>query len=86
MPQSAAKLPTNLPDDLPVLLIWGDADGTVVPSAIDKARDFIKHYQDIALEGQRHWLMVEAKDVVTEKIAQWLESLASFRPECRANF
>jgi pimeloyl-ACP methyl ester carboxylesterase len=80
----AAKLPTNLPDDLPVLFIWGTADGTAVRSVINRARKFIKHYHDIALEGRSHWLMVEAKDDVTENVAQWLDRLTRFGPQCRA--
>ena len=49
---------------------------TVLPFAITKSREYIQRYQDIALEGRRHWLMVDAKDEITESILKWLEGLS----------
>lgn len=73
----AARLPPNLRSDLPVLFLWGTRDHTVVPSVIRKTTKFIPRFQDIALEGRGHWVMVEAKDEVTRHIADWLKSLGS---------
>jgi soluble epoxide hydrolase/lipid-phosphate phosphatase len=66
----------DLRPDLPYLFIWGTKDPTAVPSAIAKSRKYIPRYQDIALEGRRHWLMVEAKHEITESIIKWLEGLS----------
>ena len=57
--------------------MWGTKDQTAAPAVIEKSRKFIPRYQDIALEGRGHWLMVEAKEEVTDTIANWLESLTS---------
>ncbi|KAJ3808309.1 epoxide hydrolase [Lentinula aff. lateritia] len=72
----AAKLSPNLPPDLPVLFIWGTRDTTTTSSLIHKAHKFIPRLQDLALEEKGHWILVEARDTITEKIAQWLEDLA----------
>ena len=70
----AANLGPNLPDDLPVLFLQGTLD-TVTTSLIDKAGNFVKLYETVKLEGRGHWLMIEAKDEVTDKIANWLDGL-----------
>jgi len=69
-------LSVNLRPDLPYLFIWGTKDTTALPFAITKSREYIPRYQDIALEGRRHWLMVEAKHEITESIVKWLEGLS----------
>ncbi|KAF8165643.1 Alpha/Beta hydrolase protein [Crassisporium funariophilum] len=77
----AADLPANLSSDLPFLFIWGTKDATATPFVINKSRKFIDRYQDIALEGRGHWLMVEAKDEITSTVIDWLEGLTSSRPK-----
>jgi len=74
---SAAQLSSNPPPSLPVLTIWGTKDLTAVPSAISNARKYIKDLQDVALEDKGHWVLVEAKNEVTEKVLSWLKGLAS---------
>ncbi|RXW25452.1 hypothetical protein EST38_g443 [Candolleomyces aberdarensis] len=76
----AARLPAALSADLPYLFIWGTHDPTATPFVINKARKFISKYQDIAIEGRGHWLMVEAKDEVTKHISEWLEHLTCSHP------
>jgi soluble epoxide hydrolase/lipid-phosphate phosphatase len=71
--EQAAKLPSNLRSDFPVLFFWGTADPTCTQSLIQKSYKFIPRLQDIPLEFVGHWLMVEAKDIVTEKVLRWLE-------------
>uniref|UniRef100_A0A0W0GB13 AB hydrolase-1 domain-containing protein n=1 Tax=Moniliophthora roreri TaxID=221103 RepID=A0A0W0GB13_MONRR len=71
----AANLPSNLRPDLPVLFIWGTLDKTTTKMMICKAHEFIPRLQDVALEGRGHWLMVEAKDEITERVMGWLEGL-----------
>jgi len=75
------ELSANLRSDLPFLFIWGTKDPTATPFVINKSRKFITRYQDIALEGRGHWLMVEAKDEITENIIKWLEGLTSTRSQ-----
>jgi soluble epoxide hydrolase/lipid-phosphate phosphatase len=66
--------------DLPYLFIWGTKDSTVVSHVVNKAQKFIPWYQDIAIEGRGHWLMVEAKDEITEQVINWLDELTCSRP------
>ncbi|PFH51333.1 hypothetical protein AMATHDRAFT_191653 [Amanita thiersii Skay4041] len=77
----AADLPSNLRADLPVLFIWGTADATTTPFLIEKSHKFISRLQDVALEGKGHWVMIEARDEVTEIIANWLQGLTSSHPQ-----
>ena len=71
-----AGLSPNLRPDLPYLIIWGTKDPTTLPFAINKSKEYIPKFQDIALEGRHHWLMLEAKDEITESIVKWLEGLS----------
>ncbi|KAF9057886.1 epoxide hydrolase [Panaeolus papilionaceus] len=73
--EMAAALPSNLRADLPVLFMWGTKDATATSFVINKSRKFIKRYQDFAVEGKGHWLMVEAKSEVTLQVIRWLEAL-----------
>ena len=73
-------LPANLNPDLPVLFIWGTQDLTTTSFLITKSHKFIPRLQDVALEGIGHWVMVEAKDEVTEIVDSWLRRLTSSFP------
>lgn len=71
----AAGLPTQLRADLPVLFIYGTLDPTAPAVTIKNASKFIPRYQDVAVQGKGHWLMIEAKDSITGKVLSWLQSL-----------
>jgi len=73
--ESTANLNSNLSDDLSVLYLWGTLDIVVATSDIDKAKNFIKLFQVVTLEGRGHWLMIEAKNEVTDRIADWIDGL-----------
>ena len=73
---SAAELSPNLPADLPALTIWGTKDFVAIPSAIKHAHNFIAKLEDVPIEGKGHWILLEAKDDVTEKVTSWLHSLS----------
>ncbi|KAJ8503365.1 hypothetical protein ONZ45_g10924 [Pleurotus djamor] len=73
--EKEAKLSPKLREDLPVLFFWGTKDPTCASIVIEKAHKFIANLQDVAIEGKGHWLMVEAKETVTEQVLRWLESL-----------
>ncbi|KAK7060346.1 hypothetical protein VNI00_001111 [Paramarasmius palmivorus] len=79
----AAGLHPNLRPDLPVLFMWGTLDKTTTKTVIGKAHKFVPRIQDVALEGRGHWLMVEAKDEITEKVISWLESLMEKPTQCK---
>jgi soluble epoxide hydrolase/lipid-phosphate phosphatase len=57
------------------LTVWGTKDATVAPALINSARNSITNLQVIVLEDKGHWILVEAKDEVTEKVLSWLHGL-----------
>jgi len=58
--------------------MWGTEDFTAIPTAIRNSGKFISRYQDVALEDRGHWIMVEAKDQVAERISHWLKSIGEY--------
>ncbi|KAF5388406.1 hypothetical protein D9615_000650 [Tricholomella constricta] len=80
--EAHAGLPADLPENLPVLFMWGTKDLTATPFVIGKARKFIRKLQDIAFEGRGHWVLVEAKDEITDRVGSWLQGLTS-RPNSK---
>ncbi|KAF8076693.1 epoxide hydrolase [Lyophyllum atratum] len=75
--EERAKLQPNLAPNLPVLFIWGTKDVTTTPFLINKSRKFISRMQDVAFEGIGHWVLVEVKEEITERVRVWLQSLTS---------
>jgi len=61
--------------------MYGTKDSTCTTSVIAKSHKFVSRLQTIALEGRGHWVMVEAKDEVTEKVIEWLEKLMTRPPK-----
>jgi soluble epoxide hydrolase / lipid-phosphate phosphatase len=78
-PELAAKLPSYLRSDLPVLFLWGTADPTCTQLLIQKSHKFIPGLQDIPLDLRGHWLMVEAKDTIVEKVLEWLDEVVTVK-------
>jgi soluble epoxide hydrolase / lipid-phosphate phosphatase len=70
---TVAKLPSTLPPDLPVLFFWGTEDPTTTIVHIERSRKWIPQQQDVRLEGKGHWVLIESKEVITEKVLQWLD-------------
>lgn len=68
-----AQLPSSLRSDLPVLFFWGSADPTCTQPLIKKMYKFIPRLEDVRLDGRGHWLMLEAKDDISEGVSRWLE-------------
>ncbi|KAK0491363.1 hypothetical protein IW261DRAFT_83881 [Armillaria novae-zelandiae] len=73
--EKAANLPSFLPSNLPVLFLWGTSDPVAMSIQVGNARKFVPRLRDVALEGRGHWIMVEAKDEVTDTISGWLVDL-----------
>ena len=71
---TAAQLPSSLHPDLPVLFMWGTLDPVAIPSQIERARSFIPKLQNIPLQGKGHWIMVEAREEVTNGVLDWLRA------------
>jgi len=76
---TAYGISSHFPADLPVLFIYGTADPTVVRGVVENSKKFIPRYQLVAVEGKGHWLMVDSKDIITNRVAEWLECLRAGR-------
>ncbi|KAI0057544.1 alpha/beta-hydrolase [Artomyces pyxidatus] len=74
--EKAANLPDSLRADLPVLLIWGLKDATASPAALKRAKQCVPRLTTVPLERVGHWVMLEAKEKVTDTVLLWLEELA----------
>ncbi|KAL1739507.1 Alpha/Beta hydrolase protein [Schizophyllum fasciatum] len=72
--EQAANLPINLPADLSVLLLWGTRDRSTPPQAVAASSKFVPRLQDVALENCGHWLMLEAPEIVTARVLDWLQA------------
>ncbi len=77
----AADLPSFLPSDLSVLFLWGTSDPAAMPIQVGNACKFVPRLRDVAFEGRGHWIMVEAKDEVTNTISSWLGDLGLLSPQ-----
>jgi soluble epoxide hydrolase/lipid-phosphate phosphatase len=72
---TAADLPSTLRADLPALFLWGTADPVSTPAQIYRAQKFIPQLEIVRLEGVGHWLMVESKQFIVEKVVDWLNTV-----------
>ncbi|KAH7103062.1 epoxide hydrolase [Auriculariales sp. MPI-PUGE-AT-0066] len=70
-----AELPTNLPAEKAILFIWGTEDFSCSERAVKSSRRFAPQMEQVRVEGCGHWLMVEAKDLVIERVAAFAKSL-----------
>ncbi|KAI9509095.1 Alpha/Beta hydrolase protein [Russula earlei] len=73
--QAAGLADRRLPVALPVLHIWGSRDPTATPERLSWMREMIPEFEEINLPDTGHWIMVEARDVVTEAVMRWLNKL-----------
>lgn len=71
----AAQLPSHLPVGLPVLHIWGAKDLTARPGAVSMMGEMIPGIEVIELPEKQHWIMVGAKEEVTQAVLTWLAKL-----------
>ena len=69
-------LPAPRPD-LPVLLIIGKNDPTSNQGALDITRKLVPHAQIELIDGVGHWLMVEARDYITEVVPQFARTAST---------
>lgn len=69
----AADLPANLRSNLPVLFFWGTEDPTCAKHLIEKMYKFIPKLRNVRVDGCGHWLMLEARNQVTNTVIEWLE-------------
>lgn len=66
--------PVPFPSHFPLLLFWGTEDTTCAQFLIKKAYEHIPQMQDRPCEGKGHWLMIESRDEVTQKVLEWLSN------------
>jgi len=71
--ERAAKLPSSLREDVPVLFIYGSKDPSCNLRQVQRSLRFIPQMQQICLEDKGHWLMIECQDEVTNIVARWIQ-------------
>lgn len=68
----AARLPGHLPAGLPVLHIWGAKDPSATPGVVPRMKEMIARLEVLELPDQRHWIMAQAKEEVTQAVLRWM--------------
>jgi soluble epoxide hydrolase/lipid-phosphate phosphatase len=66
-----ARVP--LPATLPVLFVYGTRDATATPEKLPGARAALPRCREVRLDGIGHWVMLQARDVVTRAVLGFLE-------------
>ncbi|EJD53981.1 epoxide hydrolase [Auricularia subglabra TFB-10046 SS5] len=65
-------LPVELPSDKPIHFIYGTEDPACAERAVKASLKFAPHMSQVRLDGRGHWIMVEAKDEVTQSIISFV--------------
>lgn len=60
--------------DLPVLLVVGKSDPTSNQNALKMNEKLIPQIQIELIEGVGHWVMVQSKDFITERVIRFLQN------------
>ncbi|OBZ70334.1 Bifunctional epoxide hydrolase 2 [Grifola frondosa] len=67
--------------DLPVMFMGGTEDPTCRPDALGLSKRAIPQLELRWLQGLGHWVMIQAKEEVTEGIAEWLHGVLQRTPQ-----
>jgi len=67
-------VPTEFPQTIPVLLVFGTKDPTCPSSYVERMPALVKNLSVVALLDKGHWVLVEAKNEVTNAVLHWLAS------------
>ncbi|KZW04380.1 alpha/beta-hydrolase [Exidia glandulosa HHB12029] len=70
-----STLPSKLPQDIPILLLYGSEDIASSERAAKASKRFAPQTAIVRMEGRGHWLMVEAKDEVTERVIAFVNNV-----------
>jgi pimeloyl-ACP methyl ester carboxylesterase len=68
------QVPAEFPQTLPVLLMFGTKDPTCPSGYVERMPVLVKNLSIVALRDKGHWVLVEAKDEVTNEVLRWLGS------------
>jgi pimeloyl-ACP methyl ester carboxylesterase len=72
----AGRLPEPLRIDVPSLVIWGMADGILLPCLLDGLADLVPNLQLRKVKGAGHGLVREQPELVTRLISDYLSTLS----------
>lgn len=70
-----SSLPAKLPQEKPILFLYGTEDFASSERAAKASQRFAPQMTIVRMEGRGHWLMVEAKDEVTERVTAFVNGL-----------
>jgi len=68
------NIPNSLPAALPALFFHPMADDSCQSKHVESSKKFVPSMGVIPLEGSGHWAMVERKDIVTDKVIEWIDA------------
>lgn len=62
--------------ELPVLVLWGDADGLVPPSSVTELQNTLRKPTFVELKGCGHMPMIEQPELTTKALLSFLEPVS----------
>jgi pimeloyl-ACP methyl ester carboxylesterase len=67
-----------LADQLPTLIVWGDADPVVPVEHGRNAHRIVAHSRYAEIEGSGHWPMLDAPDRIVRELTEFMEKTEPF--------
>lgn len=67
-----------LADQIPFLLIWGDADPVIPVEHGRRAHELVAHSRYVEIEGSGHWPMLDAPDRLIGELTSFIEQTEPF--------
>jgi pimeloyl-ACP methyl ester carboxylesterase len=67
-----------LADQLPTLIVWGDADPVVPVEHGRSAHRIVAHSRYVEIEGSGHWPMLDAPDRIVRELTEFMEETEPF--------
>jgi pimeloyl-ACP methyl ester carboxylesterase len=67
-----------LADQMPTLIIWGDADPVIPVEHGRNAHRIVEHSRYVELPGSGHWPMLDAPDRVVQELTAFMEETEPF--------
>ncbi len=67
-----------LADQIPFLLMWGDADPVIPVEHGRRAHETVAHSHYVEIEGSGHWPMLDAPERVVDELTRFIEQTEPF--------
>lgn len=70
-------IPSTLPASLPVIFFHPLADPTCSSKHVELSKKFVPSLEVVKVEDVGHWMMLECRDMITDRVVEWVEAVVS---------